>query len=431
MEPELEVTPQEVLLGEAVNIRMSGLAAAQKATITVSGKDQFGNIWSSSASFDADGSGTIDTARDAPFEGTYEGIDQAGLFWSMACGQKSGKISPFVIMPSLTVTMSLDGQEKASQNISRNAVVDLEKQELTSPVVGAFFRPGGLTEPTPALIVLGGSEGGYNQGWAAVIASATRLPTLALGYFGAEGLPSALENIPLEIIGNAFEWLNSQPGIVNDRFGLVGASRGGELAMLAASVYPQIRAVVGYTPSGVVWQGLGEKPAPAWTYQGKPFPWLEMMTDEESEKAFVEAQKNGTAYLDSPTFVYSLKMQQSRIPEAAIPVEKSRSAFLLIGNPHDGVWPSHEMSKIAIDRLKAHNHPYTYDLLSYDQGGHMLIPYPYYPTTMRQLYLPTFNIWEGLGGNAEAAARAAEDSWPRFRDFLRQELCEKERGDAD
>jgi len=52
----------------------------------------------------------------------------------------------------------------------------------------------------------------------------------------------------------------------------------------------------------------------------------------------------------------------------------------------------------------------------------MLIPYSYYLTTMRKFYLPTINIWEGLGGTAEAAAEAVTDSWPKVIEFLQQEL---------
>jgi len=103
-------------------------------------------------------------------------------------------------------------------------------------------------------------------------------------------------------------------------------------------------------------------------------------------------------------------------------VERSQAAFLLIGNPGDGVRPSQALSQVAIDQLKAHDHPRAYQLISYDDGGHMLIPYPFFTTTMRQFYLPTVNVWEGLGGTAEGAARAAEDSWPKVMDFLRDEL---------
>lgn len=135
-----------------------------------------------------------------------------------------------------------------------------------------------------------------------------------------------------------------------------------------------------------------------------------------------QARENGTPYLDPPSFLYSLEVQRSRITEAAIPAERSQAAFLLNGNPGDGVWPSDTLSQIAIDRLKACDYPRPYRLLTYEQGGHMSIAFPYYPTTMRQFYLPTISIWEGLGGTAAGAARAAEDSWPKVVELLQQEL---------
>ncbi|MEJ5299533.1 MAG: acyl-CoA thioesterase/bile acid-CoA:amino acid N-acyltransferase family protein [Thermodesulforhabdaceae bacterium] len=422
MELKLEVLPKRVLIGDPIHIRVSGLQPGQTGSIVVSGADQFGNIWSSQASFKADGAGTIDTSRDAPVEGSYQGKDQAGLFWSMTCQQAREMVSPFPIMPSITITLIANGQEKVSQVIERVSRVELDSQELTEPIVGVFFRPRELSRPTPALIVLGGSEGGYNQGWAAVIASKTRLPTLALAYFGFEGLPATLENIPLETIEKALQWLNQQPFVAKDCFGIIGASRGGELAILSASIFHQIKAVVGYTPSGVIWQGIGSKPAPAWTFRGHPFPYLLFLTDDESQRLFLEAKAKGTTYFTEPSFLYSLKMQESRIQSATIPVENSKAAFLLIGNPNDGVWPSQILSKITIDRLKAHNHPRSFEILSYDQGGHMLVPYPYYPTTMRKFYLPTIQVWEGLGGTAESAAKAASDSWPKVIEFILREL---------
>lgn len=422
MQVNLGVSPQEVLVGDPVNIMVTGLPAGQVATLTVSGKDQFGNTWASRASFRADENGSIDPSRDAPLEGSYRGVDPAGLFWSMTCQPASEMVSPFVIMPDFTITLSIDGQEQASQVVTRIASQDLDRQEVSGEIVGVFLMPREISQPTPALIVLGGSEGGVNEGWATVLASKTRLPTLALGYFGVQGLPPTLENIPLETIGKALEWLAKQPNVASDCFGVIGASRGGELAILAASLFPQIEAVVGYTPSGVIWDGIGDGESPAWTYQGKPFSYLKFMEDEDSQQRFKEAQENNTPYFDAPAFLYSLEMQKDRIEAATIPVEKSRAAFLLIGNPGDGVWPSDILSRIAIDRLQAHNHPRHYELLTFEDGGHMLIPYPYYPTTMRQFYLPTVGVWEGLGGTPEGAARAAAGSWEKVVDFLHREL---------
>ncbi|MBC7247235.1 MAG: acyl-CoA thioesterase/BAAT N-terminal domain-containing protein [Actinobacteria bacterium] len=421
MQPALEVSPQQVLVGDPISIKVTGLSPGEMASLRVSGQDQFGNSWSSQASFQADAAGTVDTSRDAPTDGSYQGVDQAGLFWSMVCTPASEMVSPFAVM-NYTVSLFVGGEEVDSLEVQRLAEVDLEKENLSDPVVGVFITPKEVNEPTPALIVLGGSEGGYNEGWARVIASKTRMPTLALAYFGAPGLSQTLENIPLEIIEKAIAWLNQQEVVAKDRIGVVGASRGGELAMLAASLFPQVKAVVGYTPSGVIWGGIGEGDSPAWTYRGEAFPYLRMMVSEEQQRLFLEAQKNGTPYLDAPSFEYSLEQQSSLVEKATIPVERSQAAFLLIGNPGDGVWPSDKLSRIAIDRLDAHGHPRTHRLLSYEDGGHMLIAYPFFPTTMRQFYLPTVNVWEGLGGTAEGAARAAEDSWPKVVEFLRDEL---------
>ncbi len=422
MQPALEVSPQQVLVGDPVSIKVTGLSPGEMASLRVSGQDQFGNTWSAEASFEADETGTVDTSRDAPTDGSYQGVDQAGLFWSMVCAPAGEMVSPFAAITTYVVSLSLDGQEVASQEVQRVVDVDLKKENLSDPVVGVFITPKEIEEPTPALIVLGGSEGGYNERWATVIASKTRMPTLALAYFGAPGLSQTLENIPLEIVEKAIAWLNQQEVVAKDRIGVVGASRGGELAMLAASLFPQVKAVVGYTPSGVIWGGIGEGDAPAWTYRGEAFPYLRTMFSEEQERLFREAQEKGTPYLDAPSFEYSLQQQSSLVEKATIPVERSQAAFLLIGNPGDGVWPSDKLSRIAIDRLDAHGYPRAHQLLSYEDGGHMLIPYPFFPTTMRQFYLPTVRVWEGLGGTAEGAARAAEDSWPKVLEFLRDEL---------
>jgi len=43
-----------------------------------------------------------------------------------------------------------------------------------------------------------------------------------LGYFGLPGLPPTLENIPLETIEKAMGWLNQQPSVAKDRFGISG-----------------------------------------------------------------------------------------------------------------------------------------------------------------------------------------------------------------
>lgn len=418
----LNVNPTRVGIGDPIAVQLSGLAPEAQATLVVEATDQFGNTWRSAATYAADAQGEIDIARVAPLSGSYEGADPAGPFWSMTCVPVGEMMSPFPILKSYTVAALVNDATVATQTVERFASHDVARLEVSGDVVGAYFVPAELREPGPALIVLGGSEGGFNAAWAEVVASQTRLPVLALAYFGAPGLPPTLQNIPLETIEQGIAWLEQQPQVTPGRIGMVGASRGGELAMLSASLFPQVKAVVGYTPSGVMWEGIGEGDTPSWTWRGQPLPYLHYIDDPAIDAEFAKAKAEGTPFFDAPSFELALDRQQDRIADATIPVEQSQAAFLLIGNPGDGVWPSDRLSQIAIDRLRAHNHPRRYELLSYEGGGHMLVPYPYYPTTMRQFYLPTVGVWEGLGGTAAGAAHAASDSWPRVKEFLKQEL---------
>jgi dienelactone hydrolase len=52
--------------------------------------------------------------------------------------------------------------------------------------------------------------------------------------------------------------LKRHPMVDAVRVAAVGNSKGGELALLLGATYPQdVKAVVGYAPSAVVWEGIG------------------------------------------------------------------------------------------------------------------------------------------------------------------------------
>lgn len=65
-----------------------------------------------------------------------------------------------------------------------------------------------------------------------------------------------MENLPVETFDAALTWLQQQPGVKSDRLAVMGASKGGEAAVLVGSRHPDVSAVVGYVPSHVVWQGF-------------------------------------------------------------------------------------------------------------------------------------------------------------------------------
>ena len=93
------------------------------------------------------------------------------------------------------------------------------------------------------VLVLGGSEGGLVEGFASALAR-HGFATMALAYFAMQGLPPKLIEIPVEYFRRALDWLRAQPETSPARPAVVGSSKGGEAALLVASTYDDVGAVV-------------------------------------------------------------------------------------------------------------------------------------------------------------------------------------------
>src|SRR5829696_10468701 len=94
-------------------------------------------------------------------------------------------------------------------------------------LVGTLFYPTKPDVPRPAVIVLGGLDGGLQEGSAAMLAS-EGFVALALGYFGPQPLfPEPIE-IPLEYFAEAIAWLKAQPFVASNSLAVAGVSKGGE-----------------------------------------------------------------------------------------------------------------------------------------------------------------------------------------------------------
>jgi dienelactone hydrolase len=173
---------------------------------------------------------------------------------------------------SVTVRVLADAQFVASQTLhplsSGPASVETVGRD---GFAGSLFVPAKLRPGAPAVVVIGGSEGGEPTLTAAALAD-IGYPALALGYFKEPGLPSCLCDIPLEYFARAVSWFRLQPEAKGRPVILYGASRGGEGALLIASLEPQLfDAVIASSPRANVNGAFGGKPfGAAWTFDGKP-----------------------------------------------------------------------------------------------------------------------------------------------------------------
>lgn len=97
-----------------------------------------------------------------------------------------------------------------------------------------------------AVIVLGGSEGNENTPRnLGGRFSREGIAALGLCYWNVPGLPDELIEVPIEPIERAVAYLN-QRGF--EHVGIYGISKGGELALLAASLIPDIECAIAISP---------------------------------------------------------------------------------------------------------------------------------------------------------------------------------------
>jgi dienelactone hydrolase len=128
-----------------------------------------------------------------------------------------------------------------------------------------------------AVVLVGGSEGGYDSYFlVAAQLAAEGHPALVLGYFDAPGLPRRLRRIPVETVWRGVDLLRHATSQRHD-VALLGASRGGELVLLAAALQPTlVDEVIALVPSSLVGRADDMRSA-AWTLGGRPIaPGLEI-----------------------------------------------------------------------------------------------------------------------------------------------------------
>lgn len=256
-----------------------------------------------------------------------------------------------------------------SADASKQALVRIPVRE--NGVVGTLIVPD-TTRAYPGILRIGGGEGGISVGDAEAIAS-EGYSVLALAYFGMEGLPADLEEVPLEYFGRAIAWMKSSPNIDSTKLAIIGISRGSAPALWLPTIYEDFDAVVALAPSHVNWQAhyldwdrYAERSSHS--YRGKALPYVPYDFSDEAAMQGCDGETAACAKM----YEFSLK-QLERVQEATIPVEQIRAPVLLLSGKADSMWPSSTMGDLVMQRLDQAKHPYEYRHISYDNAGHCSI----------------------------------------------------------
>lgn len=425
---EVQPASADIVAGQPLSIAIVGLPAGRELAVTAerSVRDLQGRrLYRAEARFVAGPDGRIDLGTQAPVAGSYAGADLRGLFWSMVPAEGSAEG-----LQDGEVRLSVREGERvlARQTVFvRAAAPGLQVREA-GPFPGARLAAPAGAGRRPALIVLGGSEGGSEAvGIAARWLASHGWPALALPYHSPPGwgpggptppelpqLPAAFADIPVDRLQAARDWLARQPEVDPDRIGLYGISKGAEFVLIAASRMAWPKAVVAIVPSDVVWEGWGPGveggQRSSFSWQGTPLPFVPYQGFEEEFRGF----QTGQPVIIRRPQDRGRAAHPDRVPAARIPVERYAGPLLVAGGHDDQVWDSGGMAE-AIARTRRAAGRET-EALVFRDAGHALGSHGWAPTTQ-------YNAGPmKAGGTPAADARAQAETAARTLDFLQRSL---------
>ena len=277
---KLKIQPLVALCDEKLGICISEVPPFSKVKISASMSFPWAkNVkYESEASFTADSSGNLDLSKQRPDSGSYDFVDSMGLVMSLKRveGKFQDVVRNIAVDQSLFIEITAEcGQDSSSVTIERLLMSpELKSLEIKDDFTGKLFYTENSNNKT--IVFLGGSS---NEDLCTILPLAALLAshgfnTLALAYFGAKGLNSALAEVPLEYFEKIFAWLQKNPVTNCKEIYLYGGSIGAVLALLLASRYPMITKVVAINPIAWCFQGLTLKRVSLWTYGGKSLPFI-------------------------------------------------------------------------------------------------------------------------------------------------------------
>ncbi|MBQ6238927.1 MAG: acyl-CoA thioester hydrolase [Firmicutes bacterium] len=188
---------------------------------------------------------------------------------------------------------------------------------------------------------------------------------------------------PLERFAKALAYMKSHGC---GKFGIVGASTTGMLALVAASYYPELSLTVAISPSDFVMEGFyrdgkdgaTERPGDfesSLSWQGQQLPFLPYAYrhPEYWQKIQEESKAGGDKIASRKMFDESERRHPIQ-EEERIKVERIHGRVICIGAEDDVLWDTCRYIRRMEERLATRQHESTFESWLYDHGTHFAFP---------------------------------------------------------
>jgi len=234
-------------------------------------------------------------------------------------------------------------------------------------------KNGIVGEKSPLLFLFEGYYGKWAHPSIAKKFQSLGYNTVTVGFFSNDGLSNNLSRVNINDIKKTMDTYKRYSNIDTNAIGLIGRGKGGELALVLGSLYPEFKMVVGMTAPNVVFQASNINLAhhSSWVHNGKeldfvPYPLLSLTTVKSIFNMIT--QITSTSFRD--IHIEALKNKKA-VKKARIKVENINGSIFLISSNKDTWVPSVMMAKEIVKTLKSTNFTHHYEHQEYNTTNYM------------------------------------------------------------
>ncbi|XP_071523497.1 acyl-coenzyme A thioesterase 5-like isoform X2 [Panulirus ornatus] len=426
----------------AGHVQVEGLGAREAVTLWTTLMDEKGIQFSSHAHYQADVSGSVDVWRHRSQGGRYQGVFPQGLVSTLApappaCQQdvkfkwarlyKRRVEEPFtyqvrVLRGHLTEKELYSGSRPetlASVHFTRDCMgPGVTRHEVEhGNICGTLFLPPGQG-PHPLVLDMFGSQAGRTEYRASMLAS-KGYASLWLPYFAFKHLPNNVTTLHMDYFLEALDYLQNVPKGNRGRVGVVGSSKGAEIAIVLAGLSRDVKAVVGINSYNLSIDSN-------YVFRGKSYLKGFKLT---KESFYVNKGRDGIQYAWGKDDFFHWDHP------LILPIEKKAAdcLVLLVAGDQDGSL-AHRSAITLSERARRLDCGNVYTLIL-PGTGHIIDP-PYH-STHRTLWVTSNLVRDHVssdymsstrhhyGGEAWWTARGATDMWERAREVLHLKLVQE------
>ncbi|KAF2366220.1 Acyl-CoA thioester hydrolase/bile acid-CoA amino acid N-acetyltransferase [Trinorchestia longiramus] len=424
----ITVSPPICLVDNSVNVTITGLDSNKLFTLQTSLTDHKGVSFASVAHYRSDENGTVDLDKSASLGGHFAGVHPMApfvhLFPKNASKMKYARVSlhdvespfeykfdvykkaigyPLMAMGAETLGVKPVCSATQTRHFMGEGCTRMHVRH--GRVRGVLHLPPG-DGPFPGVVDLSGSSGGVREQRAALLA-ARGCAVLCLAYFAYEDLPPDLTHqLDTAYFQEAVDYLLAHDKVTKTGVGMFGFSKGGDVALSAASDIPQVKVVV--TANGAAGPIFGPM-------KFKDGTVVKCLPFDESRCLVLP---------NNVVDITHLTLNPLDNPESFIPVEKIKNHVLWFSSLEDKNFNNEMHLQAVKQRLKEKNPEAlanNWEFMEEQGAGHIIEP-PYLPFTEASFH-PLVQSIVTWGGNALQHNQAEVRLWHRMIQLFKEKLA--------